>query len=136
MRTIQLVTVLMLSSLAASSRPAVAQDTTTLTHADTLRGSIGPQRAWWDVTFYDLHTSVQPADSSVRGWVGITYRVVTPAQEMQIDLKQPLEADSMIQRGRRLTYRRDGDAFFVTLADSQRVGERNRIAVYYHGKPR
>ena len=25
------------------------------THADTLRGSDGPARAWWDVEFYDLH---------------------------------------------------------------------------------
>ena len=36
---------------------AVAQDTTHYTHADTLRGSNGPARAWWDVQFYDLHTS-------------------------------------------------------------------------------
>src|SRR5262245_34117787 len=33
---------------------AVAQ-TRAYTRADTLRGSITPERAWWDVTFYDLH---------------------------------------------------------------------------------
>lgn len=44
------------------------------THADTLRGTNGVGRSWWDATFYDLHVSVNPADSSVRGWNAITYR--------------------------------------------------------------
>jgi aminopeptidase N len=135
MRTLSLLASLGLSALAGAN-VARAQDTTKFTHADTLRGSITPQRAWWDVTFYDLHVAVNPADSSVRGYVGITYRVLKPAQEMQIDLKQPLAVDSMVQSGRQLTYRRDGDAFFVTLADQQRAGDRNTVVVYYHGQPR
>ena len=53
----------------------------TYTRADTLRGSYTtPQRAWWDVTFYDLHVAVNPSDSSIRGFNGITYRVLKPAQ--------------------------------------------------------
>ncbi|MDB4884014.1 MAG: Peptidase rane alanine aminopeptidase [Gemmatimonadetes bacterium] len=136
MRFSTLLACLALTAVAAPARSARAQDTTTFTREDTLRGSITPQRAWWDVTFYDLDVAVQPADSSVRGRVGITYRVVAPSQEMQIDLRRPLEVDSMLQRGRRLTYRRDGDAFFVTLAEPQRAGDRNSVVVHYHGKPR
>ncbi|HET6197328.1 MAG TPA: M1 family metallopeptidase [Acetobacteraceae bacterium] len=115
--------------------PAVAQRTTAFTHADTLRGSIGPARAWWDVAFYDLHVRVNPADSSIRGWNGITYRVMAPAREMQIDLQVPMEADSMVQDGKSLTWRRDGNAFFVALPTPQRAGTRRTITVYYHGKP-
>ena len=37
------------------------------THADSLRGSITPERAWWDATFYDLHVRVSPKDSSISG---------------------------------------------------------------------
>ena len=89
------------------------------TRADTLRGTITPERAWWDVTFYDLHVAISPADSTIRGWNGITYRVVRPAtREMQIDLQVPLDVDSMVQDGRRLTYRRDGNAFFTTIVRS------------------
>src|ERR1700752_1361608 len=83
------------------------------THADTLRGSNGPARAWWDVTFYDLHVRVNPADSSIRGHTGITYRVTGPSREMQLDLQVPMQADSMVQDGRKLAYRRDGNAFYV-----------------------
>ncbi|GAA4304059.1 M1 family metallopeptidase [Compostibacter hankyongensis] len=114
----------------------MAQDTTRFTHADTLRGSVTPQRAWWDVTFYDLHVQISPADSSIRGYNRITYRVLQPAQEMQIDLMTPLKADSMVQDGAHLRYRRDGNAFFVTLPAAQRAGTFHTIAVYYHGRPR
>lgn len=106
------------------------------TRADTLRGSYTtPQRAWWDVTFYDLHVAVNPSDSSIRGFNGITYRVLKPAQEMQIDLMIPLDVDSMMQDGKAVAFRREGNAFFATLASAQRPGTSKSITVYYHGKP-
>ncbi len=105
------------------------------THADTLRGANTPQRSWWDVTFYDLHVTVHPADSTIAGYTGITYRVLRPAQEMQIDLQVPLTVDSMLQDGRRIAYRRDGNAFFATLTTPLRAGDRRTITVYYHGAP-
>ena len=74
-----------------------AQGRTVFTHADTLRGSNTPQRAWWDVTFYDLHVSVNPADSSIRGHNAITYRALRTGQEMQIDLQPPHQVDSVVQ---------------------------------------
>ena len=114
---------------------SLVQDTTHFTHADTLRGSNGPARAWWDVQFYDLHVRVNLADSSIRGWNAITYRVFQPSRDMQIDLQQPLEIDSIVQDGRKLTYRRDANAFFVTLQANQRAGETRAITVRYHGKP-
>jgi aminopeptidase N len=54
---------------------------------------------------------------------------------MQIDLQQPLVADSMLQDGRRLVFRRDSNAFFVTLPSAQRAGTRRTVTVYYHGQP-
>jgi len=104
--------------------------------ADTLRGSFTtPGRTWWDVTFYDLHVTIQPNDSSIAGYNGITYKVLEPATEMQIDLMEPLVVDSMKQDGRKVTYRREGAAFFATLAAPQRSGDRKTITVYYHGRP-
>jgi aminopeptidase N len=108
----------------------------TFTHADSLRGANTPQRAWWDVIFYDLQVAVHPADSTIAGSNGITYRVLRPAREMQIDLQEPLIVDSMVQDGRRLSFRRDGNAFFATLGSPQRAGDWRTVTVYYHGKPR
>jgi len=118
----------------ASASPAAAQERV-YTHADTLRGSITPERAWWDVVFYDLHVRLDPADSTIRGWNGISYRVIGASRAMQIDLQKPLEIDSVIQDGRRLSYRRDGNAFFVTMAAKQPKGATRTVTVYYHGRP-
>ena len=66
---------------AAALQPANAQGTRAYTRADTLRGSYDtPQRSWWDVTFYNLHVAVSPPDSSIKGYNGITYRVLRPLQ--------------------------------------------------------
>lgn len=136
MRTGQLL-ILTAAVLAPAAADAVAQTPQTFTRADTLRGSYTtPGRAWWDVTFYDLNVSIQPADSTIRGYNAITYRVLETADEMQIDLMTPLEVDSMVQDGRTVPFRRDGNAFFATLAAPQRPGDTNTITVYYHGRPR
>ena len=127
---------LILALFVAPLQTGAAQNDTAFPHADSLRGALGPQRAWWDVAFYDLHVTIQPADSSIRGWNGITYRVLQPGREMQIDLQVPLQVDSMVQDHRRLTYRRDGNAFFATLRARQRPGTLETVTVYYHGVPR
>ena len=109
--------------------------TTAFTHDDTLRGSITPQRAWWDLTYYHLSIRILPADSAVRGNTVIGYTVLTPNQEMQVDLQRPLRVTKVEQDGQPLAYRRDGDAFFVTLTKPQKPGQRERVTVFYEGKP-
>jgi aminopeptidase N len=125
---------LLLASLALAPVLAKAAEAqTAFTRADTLRGSNTPERAWWDAEFYDLHVRVSPADSSIRGLNGITYRVVAPAREMQIDLQRPLAIDSVIQDGKRLAFRREGDAYFLTPTAPHPVGARKVVRIYYHG---
>jgi aminopeptidase N len=115
---------------------AHAQGSKVFTRADTLRGSNGPARFWWDVEFYDLQVKINPADSSIRGSNRIVYRVLRPGREMQIDLQPPLRIDSIVQSGRRLTFRRDSNAFFVTGMAPAAAGERAKVTVFYQGKPR
>jgi aminopeptidase N len=129
-------TLLFISLLIVSAADLAAQADNEFTHADTLRGSITPERAWWDVAFYDLNVRVSPRDSSIRGFNRIAYRVLEFPREMQIDLKPPLEVDSMIQDGNRLSYRRDSAAFFAKVVGPQHPGDQKSVTVYYHGKPR
>ncbi|MDX1675749.1 MAG: hypothetical protein R3314_13230, partial [Longimicrobiales bacterium] len=104
--------------------PTAAQEHT---RADTLRGTVGPERVWWDVTFYDLHVAVSPTDSTITGRVGIVFEVTEPAplpgapRTMQIDLQQPLAVDSITRRGARLEYDRDGNVVWVPVPGT-RVG--------------
>jgi aminopeptidase N len=120
----------------AAAHPRPQQTLAPPTHADSLRGSITPERAWWDATFYDLHARISPADSTISGYVGISYAVLAPAREMQIDLQMPMVIDSIKQNRRMLNFRRDGNAFFTSLLEAQKVGDHKAVTVYYHGKPR
>jgi len=122
--------------LAAAAQNAHTRAPAPFSHADSLRGSLtSPDRTWWDVTFYDLHVAIDPADSGIRGWNGITYRVLRPARRMQIDLQQPLVVDSMVAGGRHVPFRRDGNAFFATLPAAAPAGAVRTLTVYYHGRP-
>lgn len=126
---------LWLTALVALPVVLDAQSPEAIARADSLRGSITPERAWWDVAFYDLAVRVNPSDSTIRGVNRISYRVLQPGTTMQIDLQTPLLADSFVQDGKRLEYRRDGNAIMVKLAAPQRAGELRTLAIYYGGHP-
>lgn len=106
------------------------------THDDTLRGSITKERAWWDLQFYHLNVKINPTDSTIGGSVTVRYKVLQPNQILQIDLQRPLTISKITQDGQELTFRRDGDAFFVNLAKKQAPQAQESIVVYYGGRPR
>ena len=105
------------------------------TRQDTLRGSITPERSWWDLTYYHLDIAVNPDDSTIKGSNTIIYRVINPGKVMQIDLQPPLSLISAAQNGKQLTIKHDGNAHFVELADPQVPGATGTVVVKYGGKP-
>ncbi|MBC35465.1 MAG: peptidase M1 [Bacteroidetes bacterium] len=105
------------------------------TRQDTLRGSITPEREWWDLSYYHLSVKVNPSDSSFHGTNLVQYKVLKAQQLMQIDLQPPMEITKITQNGKELRYERDGNAFFISLDESQEIGSTNSILIEYHGKP-
>lgn len=108
----------------------------TFTHQDTLRGSITPERAWWDLKFYDLYVKVDPASKSISGKNTIRYKVLDEKQVLQVDLQPPLKIEKITQDGKTLEFQSDINAHFVTLKKPQKKGDFNEITVYYSGKPK
>jgi len=106
------------------------------TQQDSLRGSITPERAWWDLTFYDLQVKVEPEKKFIEGSNTIRYKVIIPHQVLQIDLQQPLKILSIQQDRQPLSYTSKGYSHFVTLEKPQLVGEINEIVITYSGNPR
>ena len=106
------------------------------TRQDTLRGSITPQRAWWDLTYYHLDISVNPENQSIEGSNTINYRVLRPNDEIQIDLQDPLKINKVIQDGKELNFRSEGYSHFIKLKKKQKSGQIKSIKVFYEGKPK
>tara|TARA_B100000482_G_scaffold50161_1_gene33607 strand:+ start:2978 stop:4651 length:1674 start_codon:yes stop_codon:yes gene_type:complete len=106
------------------------------TRQDTLRGSITPQRAWWDLTYYHLDISVNPENQSIEGSNTINYRVLHPNDEIQIDLQDPLKINKVVQDGKELNFRSEGYSHFIKLKKKQKSGQIKSIKVFYEGKPK
>ena len=126
--------------------PACAQLLThkqSFTHADTLRGTVTPQRAWWNVQHYDVTVQPDFATKSIKAKSVITYTVLedTHSDYIQIDLQQPLQVDTIFYNSKLYVnypgkpWYRDGNAYFIPLPKAAK-GSIQSIALSYHGIPR
>jgi hypothetical protein len=106
------------------------------THQDTLRGTIGPARSWWDLIYYHLDITVNPGDSTINGTNTVYYRVIKPAGVMQIDLQPPLVLQKAEQDGKLLEIVKDGNAHFIHMADKQETGMIKSVILTYGGRPK
>ena len=112
----------------------------TFTHQDTLRGSDGPARSWWDVTRYDITFRPDYLAKTIHGFTKISFKVKEAPghpDTMQIDLMAPLQIDSIVlKNGSRISgIRNDGNAHMVPVP-KWNAGEDNSLTVYYHGQPK
>ena len=103
---------------------------------DTLRGSITPEPAWWDLTYYHLNIKVNPDKKYISGKNTVQYKVLENNSVMQIDLQAPLKITKVIQNGNILEVKHDGNAHFITLKNNQDIGSIQSLDVYYEGHPR
>ena len=115
------------------------------THADSLRGSYGPGRDWWDALKYDLHVKFNLVDSTISGYNTIQFSVLKKGPYMQIDLQDPMLIDSLllysmntnhVMTNSSLKATKYGNAYFIELGEiSLPKASVNYLTVFYHGKP-
>ena len=105
------------------------------TRQDTLRGSITPERAWWDLSYYDLAIDVDVEGKSLKGTNTIYFFVIIPAQVMQIDLQEPLAITHVDYKGQKLSYTREGNVYHIKFPYPLVAGDRDKITIQYEGIP-
>jgi aminopeptidase N len=105
------------------------------THQDTLRGTVTPERSWWDLTYYHLSVKVNITTKSISGSNIIQYKVLKPHQTLQIELQESLKITQIVQNDKKLNLKKDGYTYFIELQATQEIGTINEITVYYEGKP-
>ncbi|MFM1879118.1 MAG: hypothetical protein RLZZ241_1984 [Bacteroidota bacterium] len=116
--------------------PFLAFSQTTFTRQDSLRGSITPERAWWDLTFYYLSVAVNPTDSTISGSNEIQYTVLSPGNKLQLDLQEPLKLESAVQDNKQLEFEREGNVYYIQMHKPQQTGKSEILTVTYSGTPR
>lgn len=107
--------------------------------SDTLRGSIGPGRLRWNVLKYEVTVEPDFTSKTIRGKNKLSY-YDSGVSIMQIDLQEPMHADSMIIHGKAMPFTRDGNALFVQVRDPNARYKikpgKDSLLIYFSGKPR
>ena len=106
------------------------------TRQDTLRGSITPEREWWDLTYYHLNIKVEPDKKFISGSNTVGYKVLKSNKMMQIDLQEPMKITSVEADGKSLKFNREGNAYFIELKQKQKKNDINYIKINYEGFPK
>ena len=134
-KSLFLIPILLLSMLINGQ--SLKSDSETFTRQDSLRGSITPERVWWDLNYYHLDISVHPETKSIEGKNTIQYTILEPYQTLQIDLQPPMKLTKAVQDGEELVVVTEGNAHFISLKKPQTaIGSQEEIEVFYEGKPR
>ena len=106
------------------------------TRQDTLRGSITPERAWWDLTYYHLDIEVNIQKKTIKGTNTIQFKALEKKNILQIDLQPPMKITKVTQNGKKLALQKEGNAHFITLKKKVKKGQIGEIVVHYEGKPK
>lgn len=105
------------------------------TRQDTLRGSVTPERSWWDLQHYDLEVQVFPSTKAIKGTNTMSYKVLSKATLMQIDLQPPMTLDKVVQNRKELKVISEGNAHFIQLQKKQKVGKDYQLTMHFSGQP-
>ena len=106
------------------------------THQDTLRGSLNPERTWWDVTYYNITVQPDYINKTIKGNNIITFKILASGSSMQIDMQQPMEITSVSFQSLPLTYKREGNVYHVNFPGKLETGSTQQLNISFAGKPR
>ena len=124
--------VFLLVQLNAGSLSAQTGD---ISRQEMLRGSITPEREWWDVLHYHLAVEFFPDQKSIKGSNTITFKTLKAGNKMQIDLQPPLTVTKITHGNSELKFKREGNIYWVFFERDIAKDVEDKIEVFYEGKP-
>jgi aminopeptidase N len=103
---------------------------------DTLRGTITPERSWWDVKQYDLEIETFYSKQKIVGKNTISFYTVRSGKKMQIDLQEPMELDSVGFEEEKISIQRVRNVFYLQFENELFADKIYNITLYFSGRPR
>ncbi len=103
--------------------------------ADSLRGSLGPLRDCYDVTYYELEVKLNAAQKRLAGSNTFHFRATRNFNNLQFDLFSNLEIARIIYHGKSLPFGREYNAVFLEFPETILSGARDSFTVFYGGTP-
>ena len=134
-----------LSSFCIQAQPLNKKEK--FTREDTLRGSNGPGRNWWDVQHYVISIQPEYPQKRLTGKVEILFTVKggINGKRMQIDLQQPMQIDSIQGlKGNKLSFQREGNVYYIDFGKKNQeqqltihdITAIHHVNIWFSGQPR
>jgi aminopeptidase N len=108
----------------------------TYSRYDSLRGTITPERAWWNLLKYELSVTPDYEKRSISGDNAITFRALTDGRTMQIDLQEPMQLLSATWNKKALPFTRDSNVIYLHFPKPVKAGSVETVLLKYQGVPR
>lgn len=121
--------------LIATALFGIAASAQTFTRRDSLQGGLRPERTNFDVQRYDLNITLDPEKKHIKGYNDITFTVEENTKKIQLDLFENMKVESIELKGKKLEYKRDNDAVFITFPKELKKGSEQTLRFNYSGNP-
>ncbi len=105
------------------------------TKADSLRGTLSPMRACYDVLMYDLDIKIDIDKRFISGSNIIKFLALKKFKTLQVDLFANMSIDKIIYQDKELIYTRQYNAVFITFPDSIQNQTVQFLKIIYSGNP-
>lgn len=126
---------LLFLSLILLTNQTKAQNTNT---ADSLRGGITPERAWWDLKHYELKIQFNPEIKSIAGSNQIRFEVLSEDnRKMQIDLQEPMRIDSVLYADKSVQFQKSKAVHYIEFPQDIQFQKNqvDSITLFFSGSP-
>lgn len=121
--------------MAASCSGQPLQQKKDFTKQDTLRGSITPERAWWDVVCYTVAINTDYDNRSIEGKCDIQFRVLSAGNRMQIDLQKPMMIRRVYSGDQKFEFTREGNVYYINFPEQLSKGSLQTLTLVFGGNP-
>ncbi len=102
---------------------------------DSLRGTLSPERANYDVRFYNLDLKIDIDKKYISGSNTILFTAVNNLSKLQFDLFDNLKINKVEWNNQALKFDREYHAVFVHFPSEIKAGSNSSIKIYYEGNP-
>jgi len=105
------------------------------TRADTLRGTLSPERTCYDLNYYHLDVKIDIENKSISGSNEFNFTATKDFSLLQFDLFSNLKVEKVVYKGQELPFKREFNAVFVTFPAAIKKGKKDKFTVFYSGNP-
>jgi len=113
------------------------------TKSDTLLGSNGTGRNWWNVLHYDIQVDIDLNNHFIEGTTIMSFQLLNAIRDsLQIDLQEPLKINTLFCKKKNskdsmvLDFKIDKDIYWINFAkQTYKKGDTLQLIINYEGKP-